>query len=74
MIINSHLDINVNDYDVKVEHRCGLTTVTSFNWSSVRLIKSDTNWGIHFSRNLFLTFNYFVSVTAGGSESPRGHM
>ena len=29
---------------------------------------------IHLSRSLFLYFNYLVSVTAGGPESPRGHM
>ena len=41
---------------------------------SILLIKSDQKWNIHFSRNLFLYFNYFVSDIAGGPESPRGHM
>ena len=31
-------------------------------------------WCIHLSRSLFLNFNYLLSVTAGGPESPRGHM
>ena len=42
-------------------------------WSII-LIKSDKKWCIHLSRSLFLYFNYLVSVTAGGPESPRGHM
>ena len=41
---------------------------------SVLLIKSDLKWCIYLSRSLFLYFNYLVSVTAGGPESPRGHM
>ena len=41
---------------------------------SILLIKSDIKWCIHLSRSLFLYFNYLVSVTAGGPESPRGHM
>ena len=35
---------------------------------------TDLKWYIHLSRSLFLYFNYLVSVTAGGQESPRGHM
>ena len=31
-------------------------------------------WCIHRSRSLYLYFNYLASVTAGGPESPRGHM
>ena len=41
---------------------------------SILLIKSNLKWGIPLSRSLFLYFNYLVSVTAGGPESPRGHM
>ena len=41
---------------------------------SILLIKSDLKWCIHLSKSLFLYFNYLVSVTAGGPESPRGHM
>ena len=41
---------------------------------SILFIKSDLKWCIHLSRSLFLYFNYLVSVTAGGPESPRGHM
>ena len=41
---------------------------------SILLIISDLKWCIHLSRSLFLYFNYLVSVTAGGPESPRGHM
>ena len=41
---------------------------------SILLIKSDLKWCLHLSRSLFLYFNYLVSVTAGGPESPRGHM
>ena len=41
---------------------------------SILLIKSDLKWCIHLSRSLFLYFNYLMSVTAGGPESPRGHM
>ena len=40
----------------------------------ISLIKSDLKWCIHLSRSLFFNFNYLVSVTAGGSMSPRGHM
>ena len=29
---------------------------------------------LHLSRSLFLYFNYFVNITAGGPESPRAHM
>ena len=42
---------------------------------SILLMKSDLKWCIHL--DLFLYFNYFthlVSVTAGGPESPWGHM
>ena len=41
---------------------------------SILLNKSDLTWCIHLSRGLFLYFNYLCSVTAGGPESPRGHM
>ena len=41
---------------------------------SILLIDSDFKWCIHLSRSLFLYFNYLVGVTAGGPESPRGHM
>ena len=41
---------------------------------SILLIISDLKWCIHLSRSLFLYFNNLVSVTAGGPESPRGHM
>ena len=37
-------------------------------------IDSDLEWCIHLSRSLFLSFNYLVSVTAGGPRSPQGHM
>ena len=40
----------------------------------ILLVKSDSKWCIHLSRSLFLYFNFLVSVTAGGPESPRGHM
>ena len=40
----------------------------------ILLIQSDLKRCIHLSRSLFLYFNYLVSVTAGGSVSPRGHM
>ena len=32
---------------------------------SILLIKSNLKWCRHFSRSLFLYFNYLVSVTAG---------
>ena len=41
---------------------------------SILLIKSVLKWCIHLSRRLFSYLNYLVSVTAGGPESPRGHM
>ena len=41
---------------------------------SILLIKSDLKWCIHLSRSLFSYFKYLVSVTAGGSRSPRGHL
>ena len=41
---------------------------------SILLIKSDIKWCIHLRRSLFLYFNFLVSVTAGGPESPRVHM
>ena len=41
---------------------------------SILLIKSDLKWCIHLSRSLYLYFNYLLSVTAGGTRSPRGHM
>ena len=41
---------------------------------SILLIKSDLKWCKHLSRSLFLYFNYLVSVTAGRTVSPRGHM
>ena len=41
---------------------------------SILLIKSDLKWCIHLRRNIYLYFNYLVSVTAGGPRSPRGHM
>ena len=42
---------------------------------SILLMKSDLKWCIHL--DLFLYFNHFthlVSVTAGGPESPQGHI
>ena len=42
---------------------------------SISLMKSDIKWSIHL--DLFLYFNHFthlLSVTAGGPESPWGHM
>ena len=39
-------------------------------WST--LIRSDLKWCIHLSRNLFLYFNYSVSVTAGNQGVPEG--
>ena len=41
---------------------------------SILLIKYDVNWCKHLSRSLFLYFNFFVSVTAGGPESRRAHV
>ena len=41
---------------------------------SILLIESESKWCTHISRSLILYFKYLVSVTAGGSESPRGHM
>ena len=41
---------------------------------SILLIKSNSKWCIHLHRSRFLNFNFLVSVTAGGPESPRGHM
>ena len=41
---------------------------------SILLIKSDIKWCIYLSRSLFSYFNYLVSVTAGGPDSPRGYM
>ena len=33
--------------------------------------KSDLKWCIHLTRSIFIYFNYLVSVTASGTESPR---
>ena len=45
----------------------------TIHFNNMILIKSDLKWCVHLSRSLFSYFNYFVSVTAGGPESPRGH-
>ena len=37
---------------------------------SILLIISELKWCIHLSEIIFLYFNYLVSVTAGGPESP----
>ena len=58
-------------------HRLRITdegSVPEMRIWSILLIKSVLKWCIHLSRRLFLYFNYLVSVTAGGPESPRGHM
>ena len=40
----------------------------------ILLIQSGSKLCTHLSRSLFFYFNYLVIVTAGGQESPRGHM
>ena len=42
---------------------------------SILLMKSDLKWRIHLDLFIYLNqFTHLVSVTAGGPESPRGHM
>ena len=41
---------------------------------SILLIQSGWKWCTRLSKLLFSYINYLVSITAGGSESPRGHM
>ena len=53
----------------------GEGSVPEMNICSIFLMKSDLEWCIHL--DLFLYFNHFthlVSITAGGPESPWGHM
>ena len=52
---------------------CALVSVPEMRIWSILKIKNNIKWCIHLSRSLFLCFNYLVSVTAGGQESPRGH-
>ena len=39
---------------------------------SILLIKSKLKWCIHLNKSFFLYFNYLVSVTTDGPESPEG--
>ena len=49
-------------------------SVTEMRIWSKMLIQSDLKWCTNLSRSLFSYLNYLASVTAGGPESPRGHM
>ena len=40
----------------------------------ILIIESDGKWCINLYTSLFLYFNYLLSVTAAGPESPREHM
>ena len=54
------------------DHWRGFSTRNAHMVHIVILIR--LKWRIHLRRNLFLNLNNFVSVTAGGPVSPRGHM
>ena len=64
---------NVKPLCLAKDHWWGFITQNAHIWSNL-LIESDLKWCIHFSRSLFLYFNYLVSVTAGGPVKPRRQM
>ena len=49
-------------------------SVTEMRIWFILLMKSDLKWCIHLDLVLYYHFTHLVSVTAGGPESPWGHM